>query len=100
MELVVSPAGPSRLSAARRWLSSVPRDGEVLILVPHGHAANELVQGDVAEGGTRFGFHRFTLDRFAARLALPELASRAAAPATSLSLVAVVTRAIHHLLES
>src|SRR5678816_2773942 len=100
MELVVATASATRLKAARRWLAGLPRDGEALILAPHGHAATELVRSDVAQSGTRFGIQRFTLDRFAARLALPELAGRGAASATSLSLVAVVTRAVHQLLES
>jgi len=98
-ELIVASSAAARLDAARRFFHSLPRDGEALILSPHGHAATELVRGDVAEQGSRFGFQHFTLDRFAARLALPELAERGAASATSLSLVAVVTRAIHQLLE-
>ena len=99
-ELVVSSAAATRLDAARRWLSALPRDSEALILAPHGHAATEIVRAGVAERGARFGLQRFTLDRFAARLALPELARSGTASATSLSLVAVVTRAVHHLLES
>jgi ATP-dependent helicase/nuclease subunit B len=99
-ELVVSSAAATRLDAARRWLSALPRDSEALILAPHGHAATEIVRTCVAEGGSRFGLQRFTLDRFAARLALPELARRGVASATTLSLVAVVTRAVHRLLES
>jgi CRISPR/Cas system-associated exonuclease Cas4 (RecB family) len=100
MELVVSSAGAARLGAARRWLSALPRDQEALVIAAHGHAATELVRTDVAGAGSRFGIQRFTLGRFAARLALPELAKRGATSATSLSLAAVVTRAIHHLLES
>src|SRR5439155_21031298 len=42
---------------------------------------------------------RFTLDRLAARLAASELERRGAVHCTSLSLTAVVTRAIHQLLE-
>jgi RecB family exonuclease len=78
----------------------LPRDADVLVLATHGHAADDLVQAEVAEGGTRFGPQRFPMDRLAARLAAPELARRGAAPGTSLSLVAVVTRAVHRLLES
>ena len=96
----MSSAAATRLEAARHWLSRLPRDSEALILAPHGHAATEIVRAGVAESGTRFGLQRFTLDRFAARLALPELARNGTASATSLSLVAVVTRAVHHLLES
>src|SRR5436853_4686486 len=100
MELVISCSAALRLDAARRWLQQLPRDGEVLILAPHGHAAGELLRAEVSDSGTRFGVQRYTLDRLAARLALPELARRGAASATSLSLVAVVTRAIHTLLET
>jgi CRISPR/Cas system-associated exonuclease Cas4 (RecB family) len=100
MKLAVSSAAGTRLEAAREWLTSLPRDCEALILAPHGHAATELVRAGVAEAGTRFGFQRFTVDRLASHLALPEMAERGAAPATSLSLAAVVTRAIHRLVES
>src|SRR5437660_2999956 len=100
MELVVSCSAAARLDAARRWLASLPRDGEAIILAPHAHAAGELVRAEVSDTGSRFGIQRFTLDRLAARLALPHLAGRRKAAATSLTLVAVVTRAIHRLLES
>src|SRR4051812_48241364 len=100
MELAVSCSAAARLDAARRWLAALPLDAEVLILAPHGHAAGELLRAEVSDRGTRFGIQRFTLDRLAARLALPELARRGATSATPLSLVAVVTRAIHSLVES
>src|SRR2546425_3002312 len=88
--LVVSANAGLRLDHARRWLAALPRDGEALVLAPHSHAAGELVREDVAAAGTRFGIQRFTMDRLAGRLAAPELARRGAAPATPLSLVAVV----------
>ncbi len=99
-ELIVSPRAASRLDAARRWLANFPRDADALVVAGHGHAADELVRADVCDSGTRFGTQRFTLGRLAARLAATGLARRGAAPATSLSLAAVVARAVHHLLES
>jgi RecB family exonuclease len=87
-----------RLDAARAWLARLPRDAQALVLAPHGYAADELVRGDVASVGTRFGIQRLTVDRLAARLAAPELARRGIAPATSLALAAVVARGVHHLI--
>lgn len=98
-ELVVSASAAVRLGAARGWLATQPRDAECWILAPHGHAGDELAREEAAAHGSRFGLHRFTVDRLAARLAAPELARRGATPATSLTLTAVVTRAIHHVLE-
>ena len=94
-ELLVSAGAGARLAAARRWLLAMPRDAGVLILAPHAHAADELVHAVVADGGSRFGLQRWTPGRLAARLAAPELARRGWTPGTSLSLAAVVTRAIH-----
>jgi RecB family exonuclease len=98
--LIVGASTSRRLDAAREWLAALPRDADALILAPHAHVAHELVQADAAASGTRFGAERQTLDRLAARIALPELARRGLAPATALSLAAVVTRAVHRLLES
>ncbi|HMI30195.1 MAG TPA: PD-(D/E)XK nuclease family protein [Candidatus Limnocylindrales bacterium] len=99
-QLIVSSGAAGRLSAARQWIGALPPDAEALIVAPHSHAADDLVQSEVARTGTRFGLHRFTLNRLAANLAAPELARRGAVVSTPLSLAAVVTRAIHRLLES
>lgn len=54
----------------------------------------------IAEGDSRFGLMRFTLNRLAALSAAPELARRGAAPTTSLSLSAVVTRAVDSVVKA
>jgi ATP-dependent helicase/nuclease subunit B len=97
--LIVSGRASERLAAARRWISDLPRGDEAWVLSAHGYAADELARADAADSGSRFGLHRFTVDRLAARLAAPALARRGAAPATSLSLTAVAARAIHRVLE-
>src|ERR1700727_575062 len=93
-ELIVSSSSEQRTQAAKAWLKTFAPDREVLILVPHAIAADQLVHELIAEGGSRFGLMRFTLNRLAALTAAPELARRGAAPAPSLSLSAVVTRAV------
>jgi ATP-dependent helicase/nuclease subunit B len=97
--LIVSENAGERLDAARRWIAALPRGDELWVLAAHGYAADELARADAAANGSRFGLHRFTLDRLAAKLAAPALARRGAAPATTLSLTAVVARAVHRVLE-
>jgi ATP-dependent helicase/nuclease subunit B len=97
-QLLVSSSAAARLSAARHWLGEIPHDAEVLVLAPHWHATDEFGRTVVAEGGSRFGIQRFTPSRLASRLAGPELARRGFVAGTSLSLAAVVTRAIDRVL--
>lgn len=95
----VESSTEARLRAARAWLAALPRDGEVLVLAPHPLAADELVHAVTLAQGARFGIQRFTLNRLAAHLAAPELARRGVLPCTSLSLTAVVARAIHRVVQ-
>ncbi|HEU4765565.1 MAG TPA: hypothetical protein VFT93_07945, partial [Candidatus Eisenbacteria bacterium] len=97
--LVVSSDASARLAAARQWIGSLPRDAEALVVASHGHAADEAARVDAAEHGARFGLRRATIDRLGFQLAAPALARRGAAPATSLTLAAVVARAVHRLVE-
>jgi RecB family exonuclease len=99
-QLVVSSSAKVRLDAAQGWLKGFARDREVLVLVPHAIAADQLVHTLVTDGGSRFGIQRFTINRLAARLAAPELARRHLLPCTPLSLTAVVTRAAHRVVDS
>jgi len=98
-QLMVSSRTRARLEVAQAWMRSLARDREVLLLVPHSIAADHLIHSLVADGGSRFGIQRFTLNRLAGWLAAPELARRQLLPCTSLSLTAVVTRAIHHVVD-
>ena len=98
-QLIVATSTKARLQAAQSWLQAFARDREVLVLVPHAIGADHLVHELVALEGSRFGLQRFTPTRLAARLAAPELARRRAVPCTSLSLTAVVTRAVHRVVK-
>jgi RecB family exonuclease len=97
--LIVSTSTQVRLHAAQTWLGTLARDCEVLVLVPHAIAADHLVHQLVAQEGSRFGLQRFTLSRLAARIAAPALARRRAVPCTSLSLAAVIARAVHRVVK-
>src|SRR5262245_14026862 len=96
--LLVTPDAASRAAAARSWLAALPADAEALVLGATWEAADDLLRDTVAAGGARFGVVRLTLDRLAARLATRALTQAGRTPTTSLSLVAVVARAVHLLL--
>jgi ATP-dependent helicase/nuclease subunit B len=98
-ELFVAPDAMRRLQAARHWIDRFPTDAPMLILAPHGTAADTLIHSTLTSGAARFGVHRFTPNRLAALLAEPVLALKNTAPASPLTLIAVVTRAVHRVLE-
>lgn len=99
-EFLVSSSSEQRAQSAKTWLKSFPPDREVLILVPHAIAADQLVHELIAESGSRFGLMRFTLNRLAALTAAAELARQSRVPATSLSLSAVITRAVDRVVKA
>lgn len=97
--LVVSFCAKTRLDAAQEWLRRLPHDAEVLILAANAVAADAFVHAAVAASGSRFGIHRFTPHRLAARISAPELARRNAAPAAPLSLFALASRAAQRVVQ-
>lgn len=95
--LEVSSAASQRLQRALCWMQSSPADTETLIIAHSSEAASDLCLRAVGSKGALFGIKRFTLNAFAARLAQHGLVTAASAPASSLSFIAVVARAIHSL---
>ncbi len=98
-KLIVSASSRVRLLAAQEWLRTLPRDREVLVLVPHTIAADHLIHGLVDKDGARFGLQRSTLNRLVSNIAGEELARRGVVPCTPLSFAAVVARAVHRVLK-
>lgn len=94
--LLEGPSAVTRIAAAAQWLAERPADAEVLVIGASAQAADELVR-QATHGGARFGIHRTSLPRLAALLARPALAASGRAPASTLSLTAVATRATHLL---
>jgi ATP-dependent helicase/nuclease subunit B len=98
--LLVSARASVRLAAARAWLGAQPHDTEFVIVGASQHAADDLLRFELASSAAmaaRSGALRTTLDRAAARLAAGPLSREQRVPATSLSLTAVVARAIYEL---
>lgn len=96
-ELVTSRRSAERLSHARAFLTSLPADGDVVVLGPTWEAAAELVR---SLGRPMFGWQRSTLFRFAAELARPSLLEEGLTLATPLALEALWARVTWQLHEA
>jgi ATP-dependent helicase/nuclease subunit B len=97
-KLWVSPDAFSRLETARAWINGFSTDQPMLILAPHGNAADALIHSTLEKGAARLGVHRFTPNRLAMVLAEPTLALKDTVPTSRLALTAVVSRAVHWVL--
>jgi len=96
----VSPDAELRLEAAREWVKEYSADTEILVIGHSVEAAAEFQLQVVSSGEAGiswFGLKRFTLNVIAARLAQHGLATSGTAPASNLSFIAVVARAVHQL---
>jgi ATP-dependent helicase/nuclease subunit B len=96
-QLCVSSDATRRLEAAREWVKAFPTDTPMLILSARGIAADALIHSTLGNGAARLGVHRFTPNRLASVLAEPILALKNTAPASPLTLTAVVTRAVYRV---
>lgn len=85
-----------RIARAHQWLASREPAEEVLVVAASADAANDLLRGVVAAGGSSasFGWYRATLGRLAATLAAPVLAKRNLSPVGGLASEAVMARAV------
>ncbi len=88
----------ARLERARWWLAERAPAEAVLLVAGSPEAAAGLVRDALAgEGAAAFGWHRATLGRLAAELAMPRLADRGLAPIGALAAEAAVARVLHEL---
>ena len=93
IRILESSAAELRLGAAREFVRSRARKGEVLIVGGSRGAADDLVREIAIQSGATLGLHRFSATQLAAKLAAPLLAERELAPASSLGSEAVAARA-------
>src|SRR3989442_15575085 len=94
VRLVTGNDAATRLAVAADWLGGQAPDAEVLIVGPTWEACDDAARLAAHAGGARFGLTRLTLDRLAGRLASHRLARDGRTPASGLSFVAVVARAV------
>jgi CRISPR/Cas system-associated exonuclease Cas4 (RecB family) len=95
-----APAAHLRIARASEWLASRAPGEEVLVVAASADAANDCLRAAAAERGAAFGWHRATLGRLAAQLALPALVEEGVAPVGALACEAVVARVLHALREA
>ena len=89
-----------RIARASEWLAARAPSEEILVVAASADAANDLLRAAAAERGAAFGWHRATLGRLAASLALPALVDEGVAPVGVLATEAVVARVLHAMEEA
>ena len=91
--LIESSSAQVRLEAARVFVETHARDGDVLLVGASRGAVDDLARSIASRCGATIGLHRFSLTQLAARVAAPVLAGQGLAPVTYLGSEAVAARA-------
>ncbi|WP_437600151.1 PD-(D/E)XK nuclease family protein [Sorangium sp. So ce590] len=92
--LITSPSAAARLDRAVGWLRRRRPAERVLLVGASVEAVSELARASIRGRRATFGWHRLTLGRVAAALAMPALAARGLVPASPLAIEALCARAI------
>ncbi|WP_433932811.1 PD-(D/E)XK nuclease family protein [Sorangium cellulosum] len=95
--LITSPSAAARLDRAAGWLRRRRPADRVLLVGASVEAVSELARSSIRGYRATFGWHRLTLGRLAAALAMPALAARGLVPASALAIEALCARAIDGL---
>jgi CRISPR/Cas system-associated exonuclease Cas4 (RecB family) len=95
--LFVSPHAARRRAQAAGWLIAQPRGVELQLVGATNEGVVELSREAARTAKASFGWHRTTLGRLAAELALPAMAARGLAPAGALALEALCARVVEAL---
>ena len=91
--LIESSSAQLRLEAARDFVQTHARRGDVWLVGASRGSVDDLARTIASRSGATIGLHRFSLPQLAARLAMPVLAAEDRAPATYLGSEAVAARA-------
>lgn len=96
--VLCSPVAALRIERAMAWLARCARDEQLVIAGASIEAVNDLTRVFLRRrGGAAFGWHRVTLGRLAASLALQGLAQRGLVPVGTLPLEALCARVVEEL---
>ncbi|MGK3997545.1 PD-(D/E)XK nuclease family protein [Sorangium sp. So ce1024] len=95
--LITSPSAAARLDRALGWLRRRRPADRLLLVGASVEAVSELARASLRGHRAAFGWHRLTLGRLAAALAMPALAARGLVPASALAIEALCARAIDGL---
>ena len=91
--LIESTSAQVRIEAARAFVETHARGGDVLLVGASRGAVDDLARSIAAQAGATIGLHRFSLTQLAARMAAPVLAGQGLAPVAYLGSEAVAARA-------
>ncbi|HYT67978.1 MAG TPA: PD-(D/E)XK nuclease family protein [Vicinamibacterales bacterium] len=91
--LIESSSTQVRLDAARAFVRTHAKDGDVYLVGATRAAVDDLARSIASRTGATMGLHRFSLTQLAARLAAPVLAGQGLAAVTYLGSEAVAARA-------
>ncbi|HTN82134.1 MAG TPA: PD-(D/E)XK nuclease family protein [Sorangium sp.] len=95
--VITSPSAAARLDRAVVWLRRRRPADRLLLVGASVEAVSELARSSIRGRRATFGWHRLTLGRLAAALAMPALAARGLVPASGLALEALCARALDGL---
>ncbi len=95
-----APGADLRIGRASEWLAARAPSEEILVVAASADAAHDLLRTVTLGKGAAFGWHRATLGRLAAQLALPALVGEGVAPVGMLATEAVVARVLHAMREA
>lgn len=98
-DLIESSSAHLRLEAARAFVHTHARRGDVWLVGASRGSVDDLARAIASQLGATIGLHRFSLPQLAARLAVPVLAADNRAPATYLGSEAVAARATFDALQ-
>ncbi|WP_437762136.1 PD-(D/E)XK nuclease family protein [Sorangium sp. So ce281] len=95
--VITSPSAAARLDRAVGWLRRRRPAERVLLVGASVEAVSELARASIRGRRATFGWHRLTLGRLAAALAMPALAERGLVPASPLAIEALCARTLDGL---
>ncbi|WP_437548756.1 PD-(D/E)XK nuclease family protein [Sorangium sp. So ce367] len=95
--VITSPSAAARIDRAVGWLRRRRPAERVLLVGASVEAVSELARASIRGRRATFGWHRLTLGRLAAALAMPALAERGLVPASALAIEALCARTLDGL---
>ncbi|WP_437983900.1 PD-(D/E)XK nuclease family protein [Sorangium sp. So ce117] len=95
--VITSPSAAARIDRAVGWLRRRRPAERVLLVGASVEAVSELARASIRGRRATFGWHRLTLGRLAAALAMPALAERGLVPASPLAIEALCARTLDGL---
>ncbi|WP_438034549.1 PD-(D/E)XK nuclease family protein [Sorangium sp. So ce204] len=95
--VITSPSAAARLDRAVGWLRRRRPAERVLLVGASVEGVSELARASIRGRRATFGWHRLTLGRLAAALAMPALAERGLVPASALAIEALCARTLDGL---